>query len=286
MYHVRGCVSKSAHSHVIRWLIDWLIEYEDVSQSLRTPMLFDGWLIDWLSTKMCLKVCALPCYSMVDWLIDWVRRCVSKSAHSHVIRWLIDWLIEYEDVSQSLRTPMLFDGWLIDWLSTKMCLKVCALPCYSMVDWLIDWLIEYEDVSQSMRTPMLLDGWLIDWLSTRMCLKVSALWKSIFLGNKPAKLGQLQPAYGHSNRASYKTKVKTESKTVSYKQMEKVHKQRLLNQSIKRWLWGIFSYFMTQSTSECLGNRIVKWNHGQMWKIKGFHVGLYAVFDHFLRGSG
>ena len=62
---------------------------------------------------------------------------ISKSAHSHVIRWLIDWL------------------------STRICLKVCALPCYSMVDWLI----EYEDMSQSLRTPMLFNGWLIDWVN-------------------------------------------------------------------------------------------------------------------------
>ena len=72
-------------------IVDWLIEYEDMPQSLLTPVLFDGWLI------------------------DWVRGYASKSAHSRVIRWLIDWL------------------------STRICLKVCALPCYSMVDWLIDW---------------------------------------------------------------------------------------------------------------------------------------------------
>ena len=29
-------------------MVDWLIEYEDMPQSLRIPMLFDGWLIDWL----------------------------------------------------------------------------------------------------------------------------------------------------------------------------------------------------------------------------------------------
>ena len=73
---------------------------------------------------------------------------------------LIDWLIGYEDMPQSLRTPILFDGRLIDWLSTRICLEVCALPCYSMVDWLI----EYEYMPQSLCTPMLFDGWLIDWL--------------------------------------------------------------------------------------------------------------------------
>ena len=141
--------------------------YEDMPQSLRTPMLFNGWLIDWvrghasksahphviqwlidrLSTRTCLKVCALPSYSMVDWSI------------------------EYEDMPQSLRTPMLFNGWLIDWvrghasksahshviqwlidrLSTRTCLKVCALPCYSMVDWSI----EYEYTFRNLRTPFL-----------------------------------------------------------------------------------------------------------------------------------
>ena len=58
-----------------------LIEYENMTQSLRTPMLFNGWLI------------------------DWVREYDSKSAHSHVIQWLTD-LIEYEVSPQSLRTPM------------------------------------------------------------------------------------------------------------------------------------------------------------------------------------
>ena len=43
---VRGFVSKSAHPHVIQWLIDRL------------------------STRICLQVCALPCYSMIDWSIE------------------------------------------------------------------------------------------------------------------------------------------------------------------------------------------------------------------------
>ena len=42
----------------------------------------------------------------------------------------------------------------------RFCFKVCAVPCYSMVDWLI----EYKDMPQSLRTPMLFDGWLIDWV--------------------------------------------------------------------------------------------------------------------------
>ena len=54
-------------------------DYEDLPQSLHTPMLFN------------------------DWLIDWLRGFASKSAHPHVIQWLIDWL------------------------STRICLKVCAL---------------------------------------------------------------------------------------------------------------------------------------------------------------
>ena len=117
-------------------------KYEDMPQRLRTPMLFDGWLI------------------------DWVRGYASKTEHSHVIRWLIDWL------------------------STRMCLKVCALPCYSMVDWLI----EYEDMPQRLSTPMLFDGWLIDWV--RGHASVCALWKSILPGNKPTKLGQLSLSMG------------------------------------------------------------------------------------------
>ena len=44
---VPGYASKSAHSDVIRWLIDWL------------------------GTRICLKVWALPCYPMVDWLIGY-----------------------------------------------------------------------------------------------------------------------------------------------------------------------------------------------------------------------
>ena len=66
----------------------------------------------------------------------------------------------------------------------------------------------------------------------RFCFKVCALWKSILPGKKPTKLGQLQPTYGLNNRASYKTKVKTESKMVFYKKMEKKYKQSLPNQSI------------------------------------------------------
>ena len=97
---------------------------------------------------------------------------------------------------QSLCTPMLFDGWLIDWVrgyasksaQPRFCFKVCALPCYSMVDWLI----EYEEMPQSLgtpfllqslRTPMLFDGWLIDWVRgyasksahPRFCFKVCTL---------------------------------------------------------------------------------------------------------------
>ena len=85
-FEVRGCVSKSghpvsasksAHSHAIQWLIDWL--------STRICLKV-------CAPRFCFQVCALPCYSMIDWLI------------------------EYEDMSQSLRTPMLFDDWLIDWV--------------------------------------------------------------------------------------------------------------------------------------------------------------------------
>ena len=93
-------------------MVDWLIEYEGMPQSLYIPMLFNGWLIDWirghasksvhshviqwlidwLNTRICLKVCAFPCYSMVDWLI------------------------EYEGMLQGLCISMLFNGWLIDWV--------------------------------------------------------------------------------------------------------------------------------------------------------------------------
>ena len=59
-----------------------------------------------------------------------VRGYISKSAHSDVIQWLIDRL------------------------TTRICLKVCALWRYSMVDWSID----YEDMPQSLRTPFLLQS--------------------------------------------------------------------------------------------------------------------------------
>ena len=84
--------------------------------------------------------------------------------------------------------------------------------------------------SKSAHSPVI--RCLIDWLSTRVCLKVCALWKSILPGNKPTKLGQLQPIYGHSDYPSYETKVKTESKMVSYKKWKKNYKQRPPNQSI------------------------------------------------------
>ena len=141
---VRGNASKSAHSHVIRWLIDWL----------STRICFKV-----CAPRFCFKVCALPCYSMVDWLIeykempqslrtpmlfdgwliDWVQGNASKSAHSHVIRWLIDWL----------STRICLKVW-----APRFCFKVCALPCYSMVDWLI----EYEDMPQSLGIPFLLQS--------------------------------------------------------------------------------------------------------------------------------
>ena len=121
--------------------------------------------------------------------------------------------------------------------------------------------------------------WLIDRLSTRICFKVCAFWKSILPRNKLTKLGQLRPTYGHSNRASYKTKVKTESKMVSYKKKWKnstsnvysinqstiaLHgsaqtlrrnlvlnevSQPLNNMGVRR-LWVIFSYSIDQSTIE------------------------------------
>ena len=92
----------------------------------------------------------------------------------------------------------------------------------------------YEDMLQSLRTPFLLQS-----LRT---LKIDPP------GNKPIKLGRLQPTYGHSHHASYKTKVKTESKMVPTKNREKV--QAMLTQSINqpsnnmgvRRLWGISSY--------------------------------------------
>ena len=107
--------SKSAHSHVIRWLIDWL--------STRICLKV-------CAPRFCFKVCALPCYPMVDWLI------------------------EYEDMPQSLRTPfllqslrtpMLFDGWLIDWVrgyASKSAHPVFASKSAHshVIRWLIDWL--------------------------------------------------------------------------------------------------------------------------------------------------
>ena len=98
-----------------------------------------------------------------------VRGYASKSAHSHVIRWLIDRL------------------------TTRICFKVCA---------------------------------------PRFCFKVNALKKSTLPRNNPTKLGQLQPTYGHSDRPSYKTKMKTESKMIFYKKVEKEYRQPLVNQSI------------------------------------------------------
>ena len=174
------------HSPVIRWLIDWL--------STRTCLKV-------CAPRFCLKVCALPCYAMVDWLI------------------------EYEDMPQSLRTPflpqslctpLLCDGWLIDWVRGHA--SKSAHPVFA---------------SKSVHSPVM--RWLIDWLSTRTCLKVCAPWKLIIPGNKPTKVGQLQPSYGHSNRASYKTRRKTESEMVSYKKRKK-YQQRLLNQSINHWI--------------------------------------------------
>ena len=53
----------------------------------------------------------------------------------------------------------------------------------------------YEDMPQSLRT-----------------LKID---------NSGKEIGQLQPTNGHSNRASYKTKQKPESKMVSCKKMKK-----------------------------------------------------------------
>ena len=82
--------------------------------------------------------------------------------------------------------------WTLVWMemSTRICLKVCAL---------------------------------------RFCFKVCALWKSLLPRNKPTKLGQLQPAYGHSDHPLYKTKVKTEFNMVFYKKWKKV--QATLTQS-------------------------------------------------------
>ena len=51
---------------------------------------------------------------------------------------------------------------------------------------------------------------------------VRAVRVSILPGNKPIKVGQLQPTYGRSNQSPYETKIKTESKTVPTEKGKKV----------------------------------------------------------------
>ena len=109
----RGCYEVCALSCYST--LDWLIEYEDMPQSLCTPMLFNAWLI--------------------DWLIEYEDMPQSLRIRMLFNAWLIDWLIEYEDMPQSLRTPcllrslrtrMLFNGWLIDWVNIA-----CAFSIFS-----------------------------------------------------------------------------------------------------------------------------------------------------------
>ena len=120
--------------------------------------------------------------------------------------------------------------------------------------------------------------------STRICLKVCAPQKSILPRKKPTELDQLQATYGHSNHPSYKTELKMESKTVSYKKWKK-YKQRLLNQSVNqsldnigvRRLWGIslvlFKHFLVKSSvKHSKGNFSVK-KTGKTW------TRLFVTFD-------
>ena len=185
---------KHVHCFRVKWLLwpparsplentawQWHFTFQSI-------FLYSRWLISFVSCSSPVEIWCLNSERAVRGYASKSAHPVfaSKSAHSHVIRWLIDWL------------------------STRICLKVCA---------------------------------------PRFCFKVCALWKLILSGNKPTKLGQLQPTYGHSNFTAYKTKMKTESKMVSHKKWKRL--QATLTQSINqpsnnmgmRRLWDISLYY-------------------------------------------